>query len=146
MAEEVFDKSDRKLDELVEVMTAREQRLAGQEQDARQPRLAMEADGPSDTKTRERIEGAAKVVQAMHGDGFSANRVDPDPMCSISFGMKAERPALPCRDVVLIDNDAAVPKLCLTPLLGKALTNSRSWLTPRRHGLYSDENHHQLPL
>ena len=32
------------------------------EQDARQPRLAMEADGPADTKTRERTEGAATAA------------------------------------------------------------------------------------
>ena len=38
------------------------------EQDARQPRLAMEADGQADTKTRERTEGAATAVQAMRGD------------------------------------------------------------------------------
>ena len=49
----------------------------------------MEADGPSDTKTRERTEGAAnKAVQAMHGDKFSANRVE---------------------------NGAAAPKSCLSP-------------------------------
>ena len=39
-----------------------EQHLASQEQDARQPRLAMEADGPANTKTRERTEGAATAV------------------------------------------------------------------------------------
>ena len=88
--EELLDESDRKLDELAEEMRATEQCLAGQEQDGRQPRLAMEADGPSNTKTRERTDGAAKVVQAMHGDSFSANRVDPDPMCSRRFDVKAE--------------------------------------------------------
>ena len=33
----------------------------------------MEADVPSDTKTRERNEGAAALVQAKHGDGCSVN-------------------------------------------------------------------------
>ena len=42
---------DRKLDKLTEDLRRTDQRLAGLEQDARQPRLAMEADGPSDTKT-----------------------------------------------------------------------------------------------
>ena len=70
--EELFDKPDRKLDELEEEIRATEQRLAGQEQNARQPCLAMEADAPADTKTRERMEGAAKAVEAMHGDSFSA--------------------------------------------------------------------------
>ena len=39
MIEEIFDKPDRKLDELAEKMRATRQRLAGLEQDARQPRL-----------------------------------------------------------------------------------------------------------
>ena len=41
---------------------------------------------PAYEKTRERTEGAAKAVQAIHGNSCSANRVDPDPMCSTSFG------------------------------------------------------------
>ena len=52
------------------------QRLASLEQDARQPRLAMEADGPANEKGRKRTEGAAKAVQSMHGGGFFVNRVD----------------------------------------------------------------------
>ena len=54
--------------------------------DALQPLLAMEADGPANTNTRERTEGAAIAVQAMHGDSCSADRIDPDPICSTSFG------------------------------------------------------------
>ena len=61
-------------------------RVTSLEQDARQPRLAMEADGPASTKTRERTEGAATALQAMHGDSCSADRVDPDPMYSTSSG------------------------------------------------------------
>ena len=76
----------------------------------------MEADGQADTKTRERTEGAAKTIQAVHGDNFSAYWVDPDPMCSTSFGVKVEPPALPCRDGVLVKNGAAAPKSCLSPL------------------------------
>ena len=45
-----------------------DQRVASLAQNARQPRLAMVADGLADTKTRERTEGAATAVQAMHGD------------------------------------------------------------------------------
>ena len=48
--EEVWD---RKMDEITKLL---EQHLASLEQDARQPRLAMEVDGPADTKTRERTE------------------------------------------------------------------------------------------
>ena len=61
-------------------MRATDQREAGLEQDARQPRLAMEADGPVNTKTRERMEGAATAVQAMYGGSFSACRINPGIM------------------------------------------------------------------
>ena len=97
-------------------MRATDQRLANLQQGVRQPRLAMEADGPADEKTRERTEGADKAVQAMHGDSFFANRLDPDPICSTSFGVKVEPPSLPCRDDVVVENDAAAPKSCLSPL------------------------------
>ena len=55
------------------------QRLTRLEHDARQPRLAMEADGPVNMKTRERTEGAAKAVQAKHGDSCTAKRVQDGP-------------------------------------------------------------------
>ena len=93
------------------------QREASQEQEARQSRLVMEADGPANTKTRERTEGAAIAVQAMHGDSFSACRVDPGPKTnSTSFGMMAEPPDLPCREDVLIEDSAAASKSCLPSL------------------------------
>ena len=120
---ELFDKPDRRLDELKENLRATDQRVGSLEQDAWQPRLAMEADVPAEIKTCERTHGGAtKAVQAMHGDSFSANRVDPDPMCSISFGVKAEPLAFPCRDDVLVENDAAAPKLCLSPLKMRTTT------------------------
>ena len=95
-----------------------DQRLANLEQDARQPRLAMEADVPVDKKTRERTKGAATAVQAKHGDSCSANRVDPDPKSSTSFGDDSIGPSgFPCtRDGALVGNGAAAPKLCLSPL------------------------------
>ena len=80
-----FDQQKKKLDELMEMTRGTSQRLAGLEHDVRQPRLTMEADVQADTKTRERTEGTATAVEAMHGDSCSANRVDPDPMCSTSF-------------------------------------------------------------
>ena len=67
-------------------MRVKDQRQAILEQDTRQPRLAMVVDGQADKNTHERTEGAATAVQAMHGDSCSANRVDPNPMCSTSFG------------------------------------------------------------
>ena len=93
------------------------QREASLEQDARQPRLAMVADGPADTKTRERTEDAAKVIQAMHRDSFSASWVDPGlKITSTDFGVKADPSALPCKEDVLVENGAAAPKSCLSPL------------------------------
>ena len=89
------------------------QHLARLEQDARQSRLAMEADGQASTKTRERTEGAATAAQAMRGDCSSARRVEPGPTKSTSFGMKAEPPALPCRDVSVVECGAAAFKSCL---------------------------------
>ena len=94
------------------------QRLASQEQDARQPRLAMESDGPANIKTCKRTEGAATTaVQAMRGDGFSARRVEPGPnTSSTSFSVMAEPPALPCRDDVVVESGDAAPKSCLPSL------------------------------
>ena len=92
------------------------QREASLEHDARQPRLAMEADGPANTKTRERTEGVATVVQAMRGDSCTADRVDPDPMCSTSSGGDCTGPPAPsCSgENALIDNRAAAPKSYLS--------------------------------
>ncbi|CAN0038774.1 unnamed protein product, partial [Ascophyllum nodosum] len=122
MIEELFDKSGRKLDELTENLRVTDQRVASLDQDTWQLRLAMEVDVPADTKPRERTESAAKAVQAINGDSFSANRVDPDPMCSTSFGVKAEPPALPYRDDALVENGAAAPKSCLSPLEMRTIT------------------------
>ena len=84
----------------------------------------MEANGQAETKTRERTEGAATAVQAMYGNICFVNRVDPDPMCSISFGDNCTgRPALPClRENALVDNDTAALKSCLPPLKMRTTT------------------------
>ena len=78
MMKQVFKLWDRKMDKLLreckEEWRSIDQRLARLEHDARQPRLATEADGPADTKT-ERTESAAKAVQAKYGDSGSAQRV-----------------------------------------------------------------------
>ena len=50
------------LREFREELRSMDQHLAGLEQDARQPRLAIGADGLLDTNARERTEGAAKAV------------------------------------------------------------------------------------
>ena len=83
MMKKAFDRCGRKLDEIsdkmeeyIEKRRSVDQRSTSLEHGARQPRLAMEADGLANTKTRQRTEGAAIAVQAMHGDSVSACRVD----------------------------------------------------------------------
>ena len=72
-----------------------EQHLLIQEQDARRPRLAMEADQTANTKTQERTEGPAKAVQ-VRGDSCTAEqKVQDGPKTSITFGVEAEPPDLP---------------------------------------------------
>ena len=120
MMKEVFEVWDTKMDKLREYKedwSSIDQRLTRLEHDAWQPRLAKEADGPANTKTRERTESAATAVQAMHGDSCSATRVKPGPKTnSTTFGMIAEPPDLSCRDDVLVENGAAPPKSCLPSL------------------------------
>ena len=52
---------------LKELMRRLEQHVTSLEHGARQPRLAIEADGQADTKTRERTEGPATAVQECLG-------------------------------------------------------------------------------
>ena len=121
---EAFDRWDRNLDEIsdkmelyIEERTSFGQRLTRLEHGARQPRLAMEADGHANSKTRERTEGAATTVQTMRGDSVSARRVEPGPNTnSTSFGLKAEPHALPCWDDVVVESGDAAPSSCLSSL------------------------------
>ena len=114
-----FDQQEKKLNKFMEERRETQQRLASLEQDARQPRLAIEADVPSDTKTYERTEGAAAAVQAKHGHSCSVKSVQagrqvlPASVMTPSTGPLA----LPCsRDDALVDNSTAAPKSCLSPL------------------------------
>ena len=90
----------------------------------------MEADGPANTKIRERTEGAATAVQAMRGDSFSARRVEPGPNTnSTSFGVKAEPPALSYRNDVVVESGDAAPTSCL-PSLEMRTTTATGGLVP----------------
>ena len=112
-----FDRWNKNLEEISDQMRKMDEHVTRLEHGARQPRLAMEADGPADTKTRERTEGGATAVQAMRGDGFSTSRVEPGPNTnSTSFGLKAEPPALPCRDYVVVECGDAASESCLPSL------------------------------
>ena len=115
---------------LKELMRRLEQHILSQEQDTRQPRLAMEPDGPADTKTCERTKGVATAVQTMRGDDVSARWVEPGPNTnSTSFGVKAEPPALPCRDDVVVESGAAASESCL-PSLEMRLPTAAGGLVP----------------
>ena len=78
----------------------------------------MEADGPANTKTRKRTEGAATAEQAIREDSCSTDRVDLDLMCSTSSGDDCtEPPASSCSgENALVDKRAAAPKSCLPSL------------------------------
>ena len=117
------------------------------EHEARQPRLAMEADGRADTKTRERTEGAATAVQAMRGDGFSARRVEPGPNTnSTSFGVKDEHPAFPCRDDVVVESGEAASKSCLPSLEMRSPTAAGGLVPTGEASTATETNHNQPPL
>ena len=124
-----------------------EKRLTSLEHGAGQPRLAMEADGPANTKTRERTEGAATVVQAMRGDSFTARRVEPGPnTSSTSFGVKAEPPALPCRDDVVVESDDAAPKSCLPSLEMRSSTAAGGLVPTGEASTATETNFNQPPI
>ena len=118
------------LGEFKEDLRSMDQRLASLQRDARQSRPAMEADVQVDTKICERTEGAAKAVQAMNGDSFSAKRIQDGPKSSTIFGERVEPPALPCRDDVVVQNGAAAPKSCLSPLKMRTPTAAGGLLPP----------------
>ena len=111
-----FDQQEKKLDEIMKMTRGTSPFVSSLEQDARQPRLAMEADGPANTRTCKRTEGAATAVQATRGDSCTAQSVQDGPKTSTCFGMMAEPPDLPCRDDVLVENGAVSPKSCLPSL------------------------------
>ena len=118
------------LGEFKEDLRSMYQHLASLQHDARQSRPAMETDVQVDTKTRERTEGAAKAVQAMNGDSFSAKRTQDGSKSSTIFDEKVEPPALPCRDDVVAKNGAAAPKSCLSPLKMRTTTAAGGLLPP----------------
>ena len=124
-------------------LRATERRSASLEQDARQPRLAMEADVPSDTKTCQRTEGAAATVQAKYGDNCSVNLVDPDLMCLTSFGDGSTGPsAFPFSKDDALGRQRRCGAKAVSLTLGDAHTNSCCrWLTPRRQSLYNDDDY-----
>ena len=141
-----FGRWNRKLDEISDMTRKMDEHVTRLEHGARQPRLAMEADGHANTKTRERTEGAATAVQAMRGDGFSARRVEPGPNTnSTSFGVKAEPPALPCRDDAVVESGNAASESCF-PSLEMRSSTAASGLVPTGEASTASETPSNEPL
>ena len=83
----------------------------------------------------------------MRGDGFSARRVEPGPNTnSTSFGMKAEPPALPCRDDVVVESGNAASESCL-PSMEMRPSTAAGGLVPTGEASKATEiNYNQPPL
>ena len=64
---ERFDRSDKQFDDLTENMRVANQRSACLEHEAREPRLATEADIEPDTKACKRMEGASAADRVKDG-------------------------------------------------------------------------------
>ena len=112
-----FDRWNRKLDVISDKTRVMDEHVTSLEHGAWQPRLAMEADGHANTKTQERTEGAATAVQAMRGDSCTtAQKVQDGAKTSITFGVEAKPPDLPCRDDALDEGGDAAPRSCLPSL------------------------------
>ena len=134
-------------DKLKESMRRLEQLLISQEQDARQPRLAMDADGPANTKTRERTEGATTAVQAMRGDSCTAEqKVRDGSKTSFTFGVEAEPPDLRCREDVLVEDGAMAPKSCLPSLEMRTTTAAGGLVPTGKTSTATETNFNQPPL
>ena len=139
-----FDRWNRKLDETSDGTRDMDHHVTSLEHGARQPRLAVEADGLANTNTRERTEGAAIAVQVMHGysctsaqkgsrwtkdlDQFRRDgRTSRSPLQGRRFGRGRRHVA---RSV--------------SPILGDAL-NSRWWLSYHRRNFHNNGDHrHQV--
>ena len=118
-------------------MDATDQRSAGPGHDARQPRLAMEADVKLGTKTGKRTEDAAEN-RAISGE------VDPGSMCLTSFGVFLAKPlALPRRDDALVNKDTAALKPCLSPVEMCTLTATGGLLPAGTASSATRTNFHQ---
>ena len=147
MMKEAFDRWDKKLDEISDETRVMDQHVTSLEHGTRQPRLAMEAGGPANTKTRKRTEGAATAVQAMYGDTCTtAQKVRDGPKTSISFGAKAEPPDLPCREDVLVEDGATSLESCLPSLEMCSSTAAGGSVPTGEASTAAETNFNQPPL
>ena len=83
----------------------------------------------------------------MRGDSFSARRVDPGPKTkSISFDMKVEPAALPCRDNVVVEDCTVAPKSCLPSLEMRSPTAAGGLLPSGKTSTATKTTFHKSPL
>ena len=120
-------RGDCELDDMEKEARNTNQRRAGLQHQAQQPRLAK-ADVLEDKKTRESTEDFAQDGRL--GD-ISSDRVH-DPMRLTSFGDQdyIEPPALSCRDYALVNQGHEVAKPCLSPVEMRKSSSSGSYYTP----------------
>ena len=115
-----------KLDDMVKEARNTNQRRAGLQHQAQQPRLGMKADVLEDKKTRESTED---FLQDGRLGYISSDRVH-DPMRLTSFGDQdyTEPLALPCRDDALVNQGHEVAKPCFSPVEMRKSTSGGSLL------------------
>ena len=144
---EALDRWDKKLDDISDEVRKMDQHVTSPEHGARQPSLAMEADGHANTETQGRTEGAAKEVQAMRGDSCTAEqKVQNGPKTSITFGVEGEPPNLPCREDVLVENGTTAPKSCLPSLEMRTTTAAGDLVPTGKTSTSTETNFNQPPL
>ena len=144
--DKTFNKSDdnlHRMPDLSGMLIATNERLTGLKHEARQPRLATETDVETNTKFRERTEGATAADRAKHIEDSSSARTrgDDGPTSLTNFGKIAEPPLAPKKCILV------------TPWLTKALKHQsrifHPWRctcyhpppTARRHNPYNGEDH-----
>ena len=83
----------------------------------------------------------------MHGDSCTtAQKVQDGPKTSITFGMEAEPPDLPCGEDVLIEDGATTPKSCLPSLEMRSPTAAGGLVTTGKASTATETNFNQPPL
>ena len=142
-----FDRWNRKLDEISDATRVMDEHVTSLEHGTRQSRLAMEADKLANTKNQEHTEGAAKAVQAMRGDSCTAEqKVQDGPKTSITFGVEAEPPDLPCGEDVLVEDGATAHKSCLPSLEMRTTTAAGGLVPTGKTSTATETNFNQPPL
>ena len=87
------------------------------------------------------------AVQTIYEESCFTNLVELDPKTtSTCFGVKADPPALPCRDGVLVDNGATAAKSCLPPLETRSPRAAGGLLATGEASVTTRTTYNQPPL